>query len=620
MLKIFMFAFFLLSLDTYANSIFNISFPKDFSKEETILFQGTIKSALDKLPSEIKNYKLNIKIKKLDSNFNTNICAKDTLNTYGISKGIAGVKTLYIHRDLVALATFKNEETFNCFHRTYLKTLEATIIHELIHYYDSNHAISEKETFRNLFGGGYMNPLKKKILINNSTHGTPDYYEYKNFKEALAVNFEYFSLDNNYQCAKPAYYSFLKKEFKIIPFTEKNCSEQSYILFSNTDFRKNLREKLLLDSKRIYQIHYLYAGAGKEIMSRWGHAMFRIITCAPSRQTIGPECLNDISHHVVISYRANISDVSVNYISGLFGSYPSQIFVYRLQDVIQEYTRSELRDLWSVPLNLNSEEKEQFVNLTVQRFWDYRGSYYFFSNNCATESKKHLMGVIENPVSHPGATTPRKIFNSITNPENHFLDSSLFNLAKREEMKKNGLLFVSEREEILKTLKSVDELGYPLFKTLKKVQNSSASERKVIYEDIINNDKKNVADFYGNLIKLEKFIYSAFTQQISDDLLKMGIDNESTKEKITEYIKANDSLFLDQWKIIKNSKGYGVPTIAEINEGLENIPTPLNTFDDVLFEIYQDFPEFKKMKENILISSEITQLLRLRLKELIVTK
>src|SRR5690606_22269964 len=74
----------------------------------------------------------------------------------------------------------------------------------------------------------------------------------------------------------------------------------------------------------------------------------------------------------------------------LTGSYPSRLFVLPLQQVIDEYTKVELRGLQSVPLRLDRDEIAALLERAAQVHWSYDGRYYFVSNNCAVETWKLL--------------------------------------------------------------------------------------------------------------------------------------------------------------------------------------------------------------------------------------
>ena len=111
--------------------------------------------------------------------------------------------------------------------------------------------------------------------------------------------------------------------------------------------------------------------------------------CAPGRAR-GPDCRFDLQHHQVLSFRAFIDDVQISSWRGLTGSYPSRLYLLPLEQVIEEYTKIELRGLQSIPLQLAPAEITDLMERTARLHWSYDGRYYFLSNNCAVETFKLL--------------------------------------------------------------------------------------------------------------------------------------------------------------------------------------------------------------------------------------
>ena len=124
-------------------------------------------------------------------------------------------------------------------------------------------------------------------------------------------------------------------------------------------------------------------------MSRWGHAMLRLVVCAPGRRP-GPDCRLDLGEHLVLSFRAFVDDVQVSSWRGLTGSYPSRLFVLPLAQVVAEYTEVELRGLQSIPLRLSPAEIATLLQRAAQVHWSYDGRYGFIGNNCAVETARLL--------------------------------------------------------------------------------------------------------------------------------------------------------------------------------------------------------------------------------------
>nr|WP_243459040.1 DUF4105 domain-containing protein [Pseudomonas sp. OA65] len=310
-------------------------------------------------------------------------------------------------------------------HGTVRREMLATVLHELTHIYDRSRLWPDAErtliqrcTRRN--GSAGLIGLPDECRGQNDRHFTlsddprlldlagwpqyvgrrgareqhnrqvarsPDLYETSSPKEFVAVNMEYFLLDPSYACRRPALYRYYQEHFGWAPAAKDTCAKSFAFLNAGNDFAKTPLGKV--DPERVYAIDYLLAEANQNWVSRWGHSMLRLVICAPGRPR-GPDCRLDLDQHLVLSYRAFVGDVQLSSWDGLVGKYPSRLFVLPLAQVIDEYTKTELRSLASVPLNLSRTEIEETVEHAAEMHWSYDGNYYFLSNNCAVESLKLL--------------------------------------------------------------------------------------------------------------------------------------------------------------------------------------------------------------------------------------
>ncbi len=222
---------------------------------------------------------------------------------------------------------------------------------------------------------------------NGQVARSPDSYELSNPREFLAVNMEYFLLDPAYACRRPGLQRYLREHFAWQPAEQNICPNSYPYLNAGRDFARQPLGQL--DPERVYEVDYLLAEANDQWASRWGHSMLRLVICAPGKPR-GPACRLDLSHHLVLSYRAFVGDVQLSSWDGLTGAYPSRLFILPLEQVIEEYTKVELRSLASVPLRLSRDELEQLVARAAEQHWSYDGDYWFLSNNCAVETLKLL--------------------------------------------------------------------------------------------------------------------------------------------------------------------------------------------------------------------------------------
>ncbi|KFX70772.1 hypothetical protein TMS3_0102185 [Pseudomonas taeanensis MS-3] len=229
---------------------------------------------------------------------------------------------------------------------------------------------------------------------NGQVARSPDNYELSNPREFVAVNLEYFLLDPSYACRRPSLARYFREHFNWAPDSQQACADSYTYLNAGSDFTRQPLGRL--DPERVYQVDFLLAEANDAWVSRWGHSMLRLVICAEGRPR-GPDCRLDLDQHLVLSYRAFVGDVQLSSWDGLTGAYPSRLFVLPLAQVIDEYTKVELRSLASVPLQLTREQLEQLVIRAAEQHWSYDGDYYFISNNCAVETLKLLRSGSRHP-------------------------------------------------------------------------------------------------------------------------------------------------------------------------------------------------------------------------------
>mgnify|MGYP003576338681 CR=1 FL=1 len=263
------------------------------------------------------------------------------------------------------------------------------LVHELAHAYDRAHrnVLSGDARLREL--AGWQRSVFRvagRRSRNDFTTRSPDAYELTRPSEFVAVNLEHFVLDGSYACRRPALYRYFASHFDERS-AAAGCAEG--LPFLEADAVRGDAALLALDPARIYEVDYLLAEGNSETMSRWGHSMLRLVVCAPGRAP-GPDCRLDLAHHRVLSFRAFVGDVQISSWRGLTGSYPSRVFLLPLDQVIEEYTKVELRGLQSIPLRLRREEIASLLERAAQLHWSYDGRYYFISNNCAVETWKLL--------------------------------------------------------------------------------------------------------------------------------------------------------------------------------------------------------------------------------------
>jgi hypothetical protein len=265
----------------------------------------------------------------------------------------------------------------------------ASLLHELAHLYDRSPAGGLSRDPRLLALAGWEDaPLRPWRTRNAFTDRSPDRYELTDPVEYVAVNLEHFLLDADYACRRPALARYFTTRFDAQP-SAAACAPDLPFLQAATGEGAGETPLLAIDPARVYAVDYLLAEGNAEPMSRWGHAMLRLVVCAPGH-ALGPACRLDLAEHQVLSFRAFVDDLQISSWRGLTGSYPSRLFVLPLAQVVDEYTKVELRGLRSIPLHLSRDEIATLLQRAALVHWNYDGRYAFVGNNCAVETARLL--------------------------------------------------------------------------------------------------------------------------------------------------------------------------------------------------------------------------------------
>jgi len=487
-----------------------------------------------------------------------------------VIKILPGQKVTSLEIDNVLLRGVLNIRAIDCSHKDTFTYAKAIVLHELSHLFDHKQKISSNETFLNLSGWiskGVL--LKKRVNLNKNNARSPDIYELKNPAETFAVNFEFFILDRNFQCRRPTYNDFYQKILGSSPFISNECEMNKKITIVSQSIDGKPIFTRDIDSSRIYQIHYLFAGKGKEMMSRWGHAMFRLIICAPGTE-VGPACLQDISNHIVVSYRANVEDMTIDYKKGMDGTYASQLFLMSMASVVNEYTKGEFRDVISLPIKFNRAQIKLFTDKLLENYWSYQGSYFFVTNNCASEAMNLLRAAYPNDqqMQTQSITTPLGLYNFL-------IKSKLVNnevLDNQKEAIYLGYLFPGVSEKLLTSLRIFDsKIKFEDF-----ALNLKAPVRKMMYEKVLNSpNTPNKMVVLAHALRLEDQILisreQTFAKKIGEDLFgpnpSVELKGSRLDEKMIEirdaYKRLNGSNFIE--------KGYGVPLESEFSNNSEQV-------------------------------------------------
>ncbi|WP_373999990.1 DUF4105 domain-containing protein [Bdellovibrio bacteriovorus] len=413
------------------------------------------------------------------------------------------------------------------------------------YYLNSSYRVSGSPSYKNLsdYKGNRIRSKNELSLRLGNTHelDSPD--------EHFAYNFTQFLTDPSYRCRKPSFHTFFQRLSNFTAFSDTSCAPVSHLYTSTGGW------KIDVDPKKVYEVHFLFASKGEELMSRWGHSMLRLVVCAPTRKTVGPECLADVAFHVVLSYRANVDDVIVNYWDGLTGKYPSQIMTFSMNEVVDEYTRGQWRDLISLPLKLNDYEKKILVENALEHYWSYAGDYKFLSNNCASETDQLMRAAL--PKSHPYqdtyAASPKKVYSNLSLYK--LIDVSL--LKDEKEARRKSYFFPSQKESLDKAFNHLKHYYRGYRDVTEWAQYSRAADRTRIYE------KLESFEDIGNAYILEK--YANLTQQIAQGkLISRLLQGENREAEFNQVIAGINQSAQKRLPWYLAQGGYGIPVASEV--------------------------------------------------------
>ena len=477
-------------------------------------------------------------------------------------------------------------------HETLRKELKATLIHELAHLYDrgrfwtgdqrqllnrcraqqrtlgdvglpgdcrgqTNRAFTLSDDPRLLDLAGWPQQVSSRGQREQHNHQqlrSPDLYELHNPQEFVAVNLEYFLLDPDYRCRRPALAAYLRAHFDWSPAHQQPCTQE--LPYLNADLREGQPALAWLDPQRIYQAHYLLAEPDQSWAGRWGHSMLRLVVCAPGRPR-GPDCLLDLQHHLVLSYRAFVDDVQLSSWDGLTGVYPSRLFILPLQRVIDEYTRTELRSLSSIPLQLSREQLASLSSHAISQHWSYDGTYYFVGNNCAVETLKLLRSGSSHPLLQDlDSQTPVGLLRILQ--ARGLADSSP--LHNRSEALRKGYYFDSYRdryEQLFSMAREQLQLPLPAFGDWLAL---SASQRQPWIHQA---DRRSSAA----LLLLEQAALRQLTQDIQQDLKQRYLAEGPQRSELSEMGELARQLMTRSAFLSRPAdllpEGYGLPQPAD---------------------------------------------------------
>jgi len=469
----------------------------------------------------------------------------------------------------------------------------ATVLHESTHLYDDVVIFSpeDRESLFECNSRQSMSPgcnqLRHSTYLSSQasflrvsgwyghhfvfTFREDDAYEATNPRETLAVNMEYFLLDPNFACRKPSLAHFLSQHFQWQPF-KTTCQIPMVYVNSTSGSAKELLSTLPID--RIYEVDFLLADVGTDIESRFGHAMLRLVICAPGKP-LSEDCRKDISSNLVLSFRASVTDFQTSLIKGMTGAYPSRLFILPLTQVIQEYASSELRNLKSYPLKLTAPEKQRFLERAIEYHWNYQGKYYFLTNNCADETVNLLSSSTLRPeLLSLAVAAPTSLYKDLKRL--NLIDTTV--LDNQDQAAQNGMFFGTYQKRYDLAFAKIQTYAGQKY-DMKSWQNFSTDERYTIFTKALpqaeaHHDRPALAAAFlivesATQKRLENSYLNSMAMQILKD--QKNKTTPAADEKTAAQIAADAKQYLyissqlvNPSAVLVGQSGYGLPSADEL--------------------------------------------------------
>lgn len=557
--------FFICTWSSSQSSALTLKISSKLTDSEQSRALAAVETVLKKLPAKIKD----------SLNFELKIIFKTVpISASNLHMGHAGLlfNEIEINKSLLSFSA-SDQQNFQLLP----DSLERTLAHEIAHFYDfKNYRTPDMQHFINTCDDREescqakkyqyltisadpefmaMNHWQRGLVaknINNNPIRLANSYSVSALRENFPTLFEYYLFDKDFACRQPLVARFFNKKFEIKNQTSP-CPEKLYWYKLESQGPKFIE----VDKSKIWAIDYFWAAEGAGAGSSHGHAMLRLVICNPSRQEPSSDCYKDISYHLILSFGANTPDLNFNNIGGLIGRYPMTLSVVDIYTARAIYNLTELRDLYAIPLKLNSEQKSNLIDYLYDYMWSFRGDYYFIDRNCSSETSRALVaaGVDFNSAAKIQSHMPDVLFTNLLNSE---LNNS--GAKTRAELKKNPLLYMHSSQAIIDiALRIISDNTKVEYKNIESYfEKVSSDQVPKILEKSPENSKLTYALYYLEGIRLNRL-----KQILYKDLFRKekALKEEALKDLSTQSKKYFDYSFAGSFL---NSKNYGNPTDKEI--------------------------------------------------------
>lgn len=185
--------------------------------------------------------------------------------------------------------------------------------------------------------------------------------------------------DPAYACRHPLYAAYFKKQ-GIPGRAELPCVDNVPFVIQTPDEGAKV---VWVNPARVRSVHLLFASKSPSLASQFGHVALRLVVC-PESDSSAQACDANLAEHLVLSFQAHIDDYTLDTLKALRGDYQAHLFASRFMDTYEQYAIGEFREVYSLPLRIESEQRAALVRDLADVHWRFSGNYNFFTRNCAT--------------------------------------------------------------------------------------------------------------------------------------------------------------------------------------------------------------------------------------------
>ncbi len=386
-------------------------------------------------------------------------------------------------------------------------TLSPTLFPRLLKLEDQGRLIIDKVLLQSV-AEQYNNPSQqilqnhlsqttdKRLLANRAFTQAQQSLSVSNTisQNGYALALSHYLTDRTYACHSPLYAQYFAARYQR-QLSYENCANKLPI----NVITESGERILWLNPERISQVHLLFAGEDDNLMSQFGHISLRLVVC-PENDFSQDACDQNLYEHLVLGFRAHVDDITISTMKGLLGDYRAYLYANNFMDIYKEYTIEEFRDIYSLPLKLSPQQREDMLRGLAEIHWRFAGDYKFLTKNCSTLLQSALIALWPDYATNTelqGFWRPDSFFSEMR-------DSELTEYQQLEDLKlaeENGFFFASNEPIYKKALAVVSEaMQRPSFNNLEDYMHISP----IVRYKMLEQDRQ----FYQQL-KQDRYLHGA---------------------------------------------------------------------------------------------------------------